>query len=84
MVAQYIATRPLLDLCEGMTQIGGTRVAMSWWDQKGVDWEKAKARGRRPSQNHNQNRRQTWERRRHGTQTVGRAAQLGRNGLERV
>ena len=37
-VAQYIATRPLLDLCKGMTQIGGARVAMRWWDQKGIDW----------------------------------------------
>ena len=30
MVAQYIATRPLLDLCKGKTQIGGVRVAMRW------------------------------------------------------
>ena len=44
-VAQYIATRPLLDLYEGTKQIGGARVEMRWWDQKGVDWEKAKARG---------------------------------------
>ena len=44
-VAQYIATRPLLDLYEGMTQIGRARVKMSWWDQRGIDWRKAKARG---------------------------------------
>ena len=44
-VVQYIATRPLLDLCKGTKQIGGERVEMRWWDQKGVDWEKAKARG---------------------------------------
>ena len=44
-VAQYIATRPLLDLCEGTTQIGRARVSMMWWDQRGVDWEKVKARG---------------------------------------
>ena len=44
-VAQYIATRPLLVLCEGTKQIGGARVARRWWDQKGIDWEKAKARG---------------------------------------
>ena len=44
-VAQYIATRPLLDLYEGTNQIGGARVAMRWWDQKGIDWEKTKARG---------------------------------------
>ena len=45
MVAQYIATRTLLDLCEGATQRGGARVTMGWWDQKGIDWEKEKARG---------------------------------------
>ena len=44
-VAQYIATRPLLGLCEGTTQIGGARVAMRWWYQKGIDWEKEKSRG---------------------------------------
>ena len=44
-VAQYIATRPLLDLCKGTTKIGGARVSMRWWDQKGIDWEKEKARG---------------------------------------
>ena len=43
-VAQYIATRPLLDLCEGINQIGWERVSRRWWDQKGVDWEKNKAR----------------------------------------
>ena len=44
-VAKYIATRPLLDLCEGTNQIGGSRMAMRWWDQKWIGWEKAKARG---------------------------------------
>ena len=44
-VAQYIATRPLLDLCEGTTHRGGARVTMRWWDQKGIDWGKAKSRG---------------------------------------
>ena len=43
-VAQYIATRTLLELCKGINQIGGARVSRMWWDQKGVDWEKAKAR----------------------------------------
>ena len=43
--AQYIATRPLLDLREGAMQRGGARVKMRWWDQKGIDWDKAKARG---------------------------------------
>ena len=43
-VAQYIATRPLLDLCEGTNQVGGARLSRRWWDQKGIDWEKSKAR----------------------------------------
>ena len=43
-VAQYIATRPLLDLCEGTNQIGGARMSRRWCDQKYIDWEKAKAR----------------------------------------
>ena len=43
-VAQYIATRPLLDLCEGATQREGARVTLRWWDQSGIDWEKAKAK----------------------------------------
>ena len=43
-VAQYIATRPLLELCEGATQREGERVTLRWWDPTGIDWEKAKAR----------------------------------------
>ena len=44
-VAQYIATRPLMDFFKRATQRGGARVTMRWWDQKGIDWEKEKARG---------------------------------------
>ena len=43
-VAQYIATRPLLDLCEGARQREGARVTLRWWYQSGIDWEKAKAK----------------------------------------
>ena len=43
-VAQYIATRPLLDLCKRAKQRGGARVTRRWWDQKEIEWEKAKAR----------------------------------------
>ena len=43
-VAWYIATLPIMDLCEGAKQIGGARVSMRWWDQKGINWETAKAR----------------------------------------
>ena len=44
MFMQYISTRPLLDLCEGANQREGARVTLRWWDQTGIDWEKAKAR----------------------------------------
>ena len=37
MVAQYIATRPLLDLCERATHRSGARVSRRWWDQKKID-----------------------------------------------
>ena len=43
-VAQYITIQPLLDLCKGAKQIGGLRVSRRWWDQKGINWETAKAR----------------------------------------
>ena len=36
-VAQYIATRLLLDLCEGSKQREGSGVSMRWWDKKGID-----------------------------------------------
>ena len=44
-VAQYIATRPLLDLCEEARAREGTRVPLRWWNQTGIDWESAKTRG---------------------------------------
>ena len=44
-VTQYIATRPLLDLCEKARAREGTRVPIRWWNQTGIDWEAAKTRG---------------------------------------
>ena len=44
-VAQYIATRPLLGLCEGARPREGSRVTLRWWEQSGINWEKAKAKG---------------------------------------
>ena len=44
-VAQYIATRPLLNLCEEARAGEGTRVPLRWWNQTDIDWETAKARG---------------------------------------
>ena len=33
-VAQYIATQPIMDLCERATQRVGVRVSRRWWDQE--------------------------------------------------
>ena len=43
-VAQYIATRPILDLCERSTWQLGARVSLRWWEQDGIDLEGAKKR----------------------------------------
>ena len=44
MVAQYIATRPILDLCERATRRPGARVSPRWWEQAGIDLEGARKR----------------------------------------
>ena len=44
-VAQYIATQLLLDLCIGARVREGGKVPLRWWDQTGIDWETAKAKG---------------------------------------
>ena len=36
MVAQYIATRPILDLCPEAERCPGARVAKRWWEQEGL------------------------------------------------
>ena len=43
-VAQYVATRPILDLCERYDQRPGARVYQRWWEQAGIDLEGAKKR----------------------------------------
>ena len=46
-VAQFIATRPILGLCEGAVRRPGARIPRRWWEQTGIDWkggrEKAEA-----------------------------------------
>ena len=44
MVAQYIATRPILDLCERSDRRPGARMSWQWWEQVGIDLEEAKKR----------------------------------------
>ena len=41
-VAQYIATRPIMDLCEETVRRSGTWVARIWWDKEGLDLEDEK------------------------------------------
>ena len=43
-VAQCIATRLILDLCEKATRCPGARVARRWWEQTGIDWKGARER----------------------------------------
>ena len=38
-VVKYIATRPIMDLCLAEKRMSGTRVAMRWWEQEGLDLE---------------------------------------------
>ena len=41
-VAQFIATRPILGLCEVAERRRGTRVPQRWWEQTGIDWKSAR------------------------------------------
>ena len=43
-VVQYIATQPILDLCDRDTPRPGARVYRRWWNQAGIDLEGAKKR----------------------------------------
>ena len=38
-VVQYIATRPILDLCEKSVRKPGDWVYWRWWDQEGINLE---------------------------------------------
>ena len=37
-VAQFIATRLILGLCEVAERRRGERVPQRWWEQSGIDW----------------------------------------------
>ena len=43
-VAQFIVTRPILDLCEKATRRPGARVSQRWLEQTGIDWKGAQER----------------------------------------
>ena len=42
--AQYIAMRPILDLCERATRRPVARVSWKWWEQDGIDLKGVKKR----------------------------------------
>ena len=41
-VVQFIATRPILVLCEVAERRLGTWVSRRWWEQTGIDWKAAR------------------------------------------
>ena len=41
-VAQFIATRPILGLCEVAERRPGTRVPRRWWEKTGINWKAAR------------------------------------------
>ena len=43
-VAQFIETRPILDLCEKANIQPGARVPRRWWEQTGINWKGARER----------------------------------------
>ena len=46
-VAQFIANRPILGLCEVAERRRGTWVPQRWWEQSGIDWKLAREKGER-------------------------------------
>ena len=46
-VAQFVATRPILVLCEGTERRGGTWVPQRWWEQPRIDWRLAREQNER-------------------------------------
>ena len=44
MIAQYISTRPIMELCERSTRRPGARMSRQWWEQDGLYLEGAKNR----------------------------------------
>ena len=41
-VAQFIATQPIMGLCEVAERRPGTRLPRRWWEQTGIDWKAAR------------------------------------------
>ena len=41
-VAQFIATQPILGMCEVTARRPGAWVPRRWWEQTGIDWKAAR------------------------------------------
>ena len=46
-VAQFIATRPILGLCEVAERRTGTRVTRRWWEQTEIDWKASREKAQK-------------------------------------
>ena len=49
-VAQFIATRTILGLCEVAERRRGKRVPQRWWEQPGIDWKLAREQAERAAE----------------------------------
>ena len=49
-VAQFIATRPIMYLCEGAVRRPGARVTRRWWEQTDIDWKGAMEKAAAPEE----------------------------------
>ena len=47
--AQYIATRPILELCEQATRRTGAQVSLKWWEQTSIDLKGAREKVAAPA-----------------------------------
>ena len=55
MVAQYISTRPIMDLCEQSAWRPGSRVSCQWWKQDGLYFEGGKKRSAAAAESYREN-----------------------------
>ena len=60
-VTQYIATRPIMDLCLAAKRRPGPRVATRWWEQEGLDLEGIRTAAREADQTEGAEERDTTE-----------------------
>ena len=62
----------------------GAKVTLRWWEQAGIDWEKAKAKGTEKEMTAGTKTGQTRRERRSGRKKAGQVDQAGRKGAGQV